>query len=202
MVAARIHDRQLAALQLVAAVRVDLVDHFDQRIAAGDQDALLAIAREHHVVAGKGMRGGDRWSPPRQCISCRSWSCPAAGRDTSARRTRASAPCRAGSGAWRRATGADPTVRAPDCRRQARAPGRVHSGFVSLAAQASSGRGCAPASGTTICEKSTVSPGRNLGSGTCSCKPRSVVAAASILLCHALSPDARLAMKRCSTIAT
>ena len=55
---ARIHDRQLAALQLVAPVRIDLVDHLDQGIAALDQDALLAIAGEDHVVARQRHRSG------------------------------------------------------------------------------------------------------------------------------------------------
>ena len=53
MLAARIHDRQLAAFELVAFVRIDLVDHFDHRIAAHQQDALLAIAGEDHVIAGQ-----------------------------------------------------------------------------------------------------------------------------------------------------
>ena len=56
----RIHDRQLAALQLVAFVRVDLVHHLDQRIAARDEQALLAIGREVHVVAVQRGGGGDR----------------------------------------------------------------------------------------------------------------------------------------------
>ena len=47
----RIHDRKLAALQLVAFVRIDLVHHLDERIAARDEQALLAIGREVHVVA-------------------------------------------------------------------------------------------------------------------------------------------------------
>ena len=57
--AARIHDRELAALQLVAAVRIDLVDHLDHRVAALDQDALLAIAREDHIVRSQGHAGRD-----------------------------------------------------------------------------------------------------------------------------------------------
>ncbi len=59
VLAARIHDWQLAALQLVALVRVDLVDHLDQRVAALDQDALLAIAGEDHVVPRQRHRGRD-----------------------------------------------------------------------------------------------------------------------------------------------
>ena len=59
VLAARIHDRQLAALQLIALVRVNLVDHLDQRVSACDQNALLAIAREHHVIAGERHRGRD-----------------------------------------------------------------------------------------------------------------------------------------------
>ncbi len=45
-----IHDRQLAALQRVAGVGVNLVHHVDHRIAAGDQQAGLAIGREVHVA--------------------------------------------------------------------------------------------------------------------------------------------------------
>ena len=57
--AARIHDRQLAALQLVALVRVDLVDHFDQRVTALDQNALLAVAGKDHVIPRQCHRGRD-----------------------------------------------------------------------------------------------------------------------------------------------
>ena len=46
-------------LQLVALVRVDLVHHVDQRIAARDEQALLAIGREMHVVAVERGLGGD-----------------------------------------------------------------------------------------------------------------------------------------------
>src|SRR5690606_25371230 len=53
-----IHDRKLAALQLVSLVRVNLVDHLDQRVAPRDQTALLAVGREDHVVACQGMRRG------------------------------------------------------------------------------------------------------------------------------------------------
>ena len=56
----RIHDRQLAAFQLVALVRVDLVHHLDERIIARDQQALLAIGREAHVLRVHRMRGRDR----------------------------------------------------------------------------------------------------------------------------------------------
>jgi hypothetical protein len=41
---------------------IDLVDHLDQRIAARDQDALLAIAGEHHVIMIERHRGADRGS--------------------------------------------------------------------------------------------------------------------------------------------
>src|SRR3546814_4948890 len=44
----RIHDRQLSPEQMVAAIRIDLVHHLDQRIVARDQYALLAIAGETH----------------------------------------------------------------------------------------------------------------------------------------------------------
>ena len=56
----RIHDRQLAAVQLVAGVRVDLAHHLRQRIAARDQQPLLAIGREIHVLAVERGGGGDR----------------------------------------------------------------------------------------------------------------------------------------------
>ena len=60
MLLGRIHDRQLAALERVARVRIDLVHHLDERIAARDQQALLAIGREVHVVAVERGGGGDR----------------------------------------------------------------------------------------------------------------------------------------------
>ncbi len=59
VVLVRIHDRQLAALQLVALVRVDLVHHVDERIAARDEKPLLAIGREVHVLAVERGLGGD-----------------------------------------------------------------------------------------------------------------------------------------------
>ena len=56
----RIEDRQLAALQLVGAVRVDLVDHLDDRIAARDHAPLLAVRGENHVLEVERLRGDDR----------------------------------------------------------------------------------------------------------------------------------------------
>ncbi|KIU01520.1 hypothetical protein QU38_01200, partial [Staphylococcus aureus] len=56
----RIHDRQLAALERIGPVRVDLVHHLHDRIAARDEDPLLAIGREAHVVAGQRHRRADR----------------------------------------------------------------------------------------------------------------------------------------------
>ena len=60
MLGRRIHDRQLAAEQMIAAVRIDLVHHLDQRIVARDQDALLAIARENHIGPVDRHRRRDR----------------------------------------------------------------------------------------------------------------------------------------------
>ncbi len=45
-----VHHRQLPAFHRVAGVGVDLVHHLDQRIAAGDEHALLAIGGEAHVA--------------------------------------------------------------------------------------------------------------------------------------------------------
>ncbi|VFT06270.1 Uncharacterised protein [Pseudomonas aeruginosa] len=58
---ARVHDRQLAALERIGLVGEKLADHVHQRVFAGDQDALLAIGREAHVAVaqGQGMGGGD-----------------------------------------------------------------------------------------------------------------------------------------------
>ncbi len=56
----RIQHRQLAALQRVLGVGQDLVHHLQERIAAGDQQPLLAIGRETHVVGGERRRLGDR----------------------------------------------------------------------------------------------------------------------------------------------
>ena len=56
----RIHDRQLAALHRVALVRINLAHHRLQRIAASDEQALLAIGREVHVLGVHRGGGGDR----------------------------------------------------------------------------------------------------------------------------------------------
>src|SRR3546814_8686559 len=56
----RIHDRQLSPEQMVAAIRIDLVHHLDQRIVARDQYALLAIAGETHVRPVDRHRRSDR----------------------------------------------------------------------------------------------------------------------------------------------
>ena len=45
---------------MVAAVRIDLVHHLDQRIIARDQDALLAVAGKAHIGAVDRHRRGDR----------------------------------------------------------------------------------------------------------------------------------------------
>ena len=50
VLARRIHHRQLAALQRVELVGVDLVHHVEHRIAAGDQQPGLAVGREVHVA--------------------------------------------------------------------------------------------------------------------------------------------------------
>ena len=55
-----VHDGQLASLELVRLVRENLVDHIDHRIATHKQNALLAIARETHVVPVQCHRGGNR----------------------------------------------------------------------------------------------------------------------------------------------
>ena len=60
LVARRIHDRQLPAFQRVGAVREYLVDHFGHRHAAREEHPLLAVTREHHVVARQRHRGRDR----------------------------------------------------------------------------------------------------------------------------------------------
>ena len=60
MLLVRVHDRQLPALQLVARVRVDLAHHLRQRIAARDEQPLLAVRREVHVVALESGRGRRR----------------------------------------------------------------------------------------------------------------------------------------------
>src|SRR3546814_18917026 len=45
---------------MIAAVRINLVHHLDQRIVACDQNALLAIAGETHVAAVERHGRGDR----------------------------------------------------------------------------------------------------------------------------------------------
>ena len=90
----RIHDRQLAALQLVALVRIDLVHH---RRPADSRARPAGPAGDRSGSAcrrGRARRRRRRRSPPRRCTSCRSWSCPAAGRGTCGRRRRAPSPCR------------------------------------------------------------------------------------------------------------
>ncbi len=58
--ARRVHHGELAALQRVGAVRVDLVDHVDQRVAGRDQQPLLAVGREAHVAGTQGAPVGAR----------------------------------------------------------------------------------------------------------------------------------------------
>src|SRR3546814_2122774 len=55
-----IQHRQLAALQPIGAVRIDLVHHIDERPVAGDQQPPLAIGRKAHVLAVKRLGCGDR----------------------------------------------------------------------------------------------------------------------------------------------
>ncbi len=57
---ARVHDRELAAFERIRRVRIDLVHHRQQRIAAGDENSLLAIGREAHVRRFEGERRGNR----------------------------------------------------------------------------------------------------------------------------------------------
>ncbi len=45
-----VHHRQLAALQRVELVGIDLAHHLEHRIAAGDQQPGLAVGREVHVA--------------------------------------------------------------------------------------------------------------------------------------------------------
>src|SRR5690606_41353056 len=53
---------QLASLQLVGPVRVDLVDHLEDRVVARDHASLLAVGGEDHVVEIERQRGRDRKS--------------------------------------------------------------------------------------------------------------------------------------------
>ena len=55
----RIHDRQLTAFDGVRGVRIDLVHHGRERITARDQQALLAIGGEAHVLARQDHALGD-----------------------------------------------------------------------------------------------------------------------------------------------
>ncbi len=57
---AGIHAGQLAALQRVGPVRIDLAHHLEQGIAARDQQALLPIGGKAHVLAIQSARLGDR----------------------------------------------------------------------------------------------------------------------------------------------
>ena len=130
-----IHDRKLTALQPVPPVRVDLVDHLDQRIAARDQAATAGGRRGRSCRPRRVPSSRRCWSPPPRCISCRSWSCPGAARDTSARRRRGSARngaawCVAsrgrGAGSRGRVRGDRPPARGP-CRSRADACRRPRS---------------------------------------------------------------------------
>ena len=51
-------DRQLAPLEIVAAVGNAVAHHVDDVAATGEQDALLAIGREDHVAAVDRHRAG------------------------------------------------------------------------------------------------------------------------------------------------
>ena len=165
----RIHDRQLAALQLVAFVRIDLVHHLRQRIAARDEQALLAIGREVHVVAvERGLRQRPR-SPPRRCTSCRSWSSPAA----ATRYMRSSKIAHGDHVAQHLAQRVGVELRVPradraDCPRRARGPARSSAGAFRRRCSDVGARRARRRPESEAIEKSGVSPGRNGGSGTCS----------------------------------
>ena len=60
-VAVGVHHRQLATLERIPGVGQQLADHLVQRRLAGDEDALLAIGGEMHVVRaqGQGLADGD-----------------------------------------------------------------------------------------------------------------------------------------------
>src|SRR5690606_14739085 len=58
--ARRIEDRKLPSLQPVGAVRIDLVDHLHDWIAARDHASLLPVRREDHVVEIERLRRADR----------------------------------------------------------------------------------------------------------------------------------------------
>ncbi len=58
VVANRIHDWQLPALERIALVGQQLADHVHQRHFAGHQDALLAVGGEAHVVEVQRQRLG------------------------------------------------------------------------------------------------------------------------------------------------
>src|SRR3569623_1454881 len=55
----RIHDRQLLDLQPVALVRIDLVHHVDEAPAPRDEQPLLAIGGEAHILVIEREGGGD-----------------------------------------------------------------------------------------------------------------------------------------------
>ena len=156
----RVHDRQLAALQRVAAVRIDLAHHLDERIVAGDEQALLAVGREAHVVAVEGVGAGDRDRLLAGRTSCRSWSCPAAGRGTCGRRRPAPSSCRAGSGAGCRDRASGPRGRPPCPRRRAPGPANRRARGCRRRARRRRGGGRCRRPGISIWLKSTSSPGR------------------------------------------
>src|SRR5450830_1817920 len=61
VVAYRVHDRQLPALERIALVGQQLADHVHQRYVPGHQDAPLAVGGEAHVVKvqGQGLGAAD-----------------------------------------------------------------------------------------------------------------------------------------------
>ena len=79
--------------------------------AARDEDALLAVGREAHVVRDRARASARRRSPPRRGSACRTRSSSGAARSACGRRTRASSASRAGRGAAARDPPADPRAR-------------------------------------------------------------------------------------------
>ncbi len=164
--ARRVHDRQLPALDRVALVREQLAHHVHEAVAARDQDPLLAIGREAHVVRFERQRLADADRFLAQALHVeRQLLLPLGDQHAGVEDAGPQHRAQAGRAAVR-GPPADPRdrARASSSRTRTSAPATspVSDGRVSTA-----GRRTAPAGDSCRYEKSVSRPGRPVGSGTC-----------------------------------
>ena len=109
VLARRIHHRQLAALQRIELVRVDLVHHVEHRDSRRRSAARPGGRSGSSCRRARAPRGRRSSPPPRPCAACRTTSCPGAGPSACAHRRRAASSCGAGPSAAPRRPAGRPT---------------------------------------------------------------------------------------------